>query len=136
MQRDGNVVALDGVSPLPMDGVAGNYFIAVNHRNHLGIMSLDPIALTATPSVIDLSSGTASVFGGINAVIDMGSGIFAMYGGDSDENEQVQNTDVSPVILENGTSSYSKADLDMNGQIQNTDITNLIYPNNGKGQQF
>ena len=68
-------------------------------------------------------------------VVDMGSSIFAMFGGDSNGNENVQNTDISPIILENGTSSYSNSDLDMNGQIQNTDMP-IIYPNNGRGQQF
>ena len=135
LQRDGDVVALDGISPLPMDAVDGNYFVTVNHRNHLGIMSATSITLTSTPATVDLSSSIATVFGGANAVVDMGSSIFAMFGGDSNGNENVQNTDISPIILENGTSSYSNSDLDMNGQIQNTDMP-IIYPNNGRGQQF
>lgn len=40
LQRDGDVVDVDGVSPLNYDTLpAGDYHIAVKHRNHLGIMS-------------------------------------------------------------------------------------------------
>ena len=67
LQRDGDVVALDGISPLPMDAVDGNYFVTINHRNHLGIMSATSITLTSAPAKVDLSSGIASVFGGANA---------------------------------------------------------------------
>ena len=136
LQRDGDVVALDGVSSLPIDGVNGNYFVAVNHRNHLGIMSLNPIALNVISTPIDLSSGTDSVLGGANAVVEVSTGIFAMYGGDFDGNEQVQNFDLSATVLLLGGSGYSEADFNMNNQIQNTDINNIINPNLGKGQQF
>ena len=41
LQKDGDVVDLDGVSPLSFPGITkGNsYFIAVRHRNHLGVMT-------------------------------------------------------------------------------------------------
>ena len=41
LQKDGDIVDLDGLSPLSFPGIAkGNsYFIAVRHRNHLGMMT-------------------------------------------------------------------------------------------------
>jgi hypothetical protein len=37
IQRDGDIVDLDGVSPLTFTGGAsGNYYVTVRHRNHLG----------------------------------------------------------------------------------------------------
>ena len=36
LQRDGDVVDLDGVSPLRMTVPIGSYNVAVRHRNHLG----------------------------------------------------------------------------------------------------
>jgi len=36
VQRDGDVVAKDGVSALPFMVGAGNYFVVIRHRNHLG----------------------------------------------------------------------------------------------------
>ncbi len=136
LQRDGDVVALDGISNIAMDVETGNYYVVINHRNHLGIMSAIPIALSGTTANIDLSSDYTSVYGTTNAVVDIGNGVLAMYGGDYDENGQVQNTDLSGIVILLGGSGYSNADLDMNGEIQNTDINNIINPNMGKGQQF
>ncbi len=47
LKRDGNLVDVDGKSPVPFEGVeAGSYYIAVRHRNHLGVMSATPIMLS------------------------------------------------------------------------------------------
>lgn len=41
IQRDGDIVDVDGISPVTFNGVAdGNYILTVRHRNHLGL-SLD-----------------------------------------------------------------------------------------------
>lgn len=41
LQKDGDIVDLDGVSPLSFPGIAvsGSYFVAVWHRNHLAMMT-------------------------------------------------------------------------------------------------
>ena len=40
VQRDGDVVDVDGISPVKFTGVApGNYHVAIRHRNHLGVMT-------------------------------------------------------------------------------------------------
>lgn len=53
VQRDGDVVSpADGTSPLVLPGTAGNsYFVAIKHRNHLGVM-------TATERTISLAGIT------------------------------------------------------------------------------
>lgn len=42
---DGTVVDVDGVSPLIFIQVPGDYHIVVKHRNHLGIMTKNPVTL-------------------------------------------------------------------------------------------
>ena len=135
LQRDGDVVGVDGISSLKFSQPAESYNVSVNHRSHLGVMSASAIALSGANTVVDLSANSSSVLGTTNAVVNMG-GFFALVAGDFDENNQIQNTDINSVILLLGGSGYSKADADMNGQIQNTDINNILYPNVGKGQQF
>jgi surface protein len=134
LQRDGDVVDVDGTSSVTFTSAADNYYVLVNHRNHLGILSANPIALAGTTAV-DLSADPMAVFGGTNAVVNMG-GTYAMFSGDFDGNGQVQTSDSSSVILLLGTASYSAADMDMNGQIQTQDLNNIIIPNTGKGQQY
>lgn len=134
LQRDGDVVDVDGSSGVSFTSSAGNYYVLVNHRNHLGILSANPIAVSGTTAV-DLSDDPSAVFGGTNAVVDM-SGIYAAFSGDFDGNGQIQNSDASGVLLLLGSSGYSPADMDMNGQVQNADINNVITPNTGRGEQF
>ncbi|MBW1296013.1 hypothetical protein [Aquimarina litoralis] len=137
VQADGDIVGIDGTSALAFESPSDSYYIAVNHRNHIAVMSANTVALnTSTTTTIDLSDATASVFGGSNSVVDMGNGIFAMIAGDFDENGQIQNTDTNAVIQLLGISGYSNADIDMNGQVQNSDINSILNTNIGKGVQF
>jgi len=54
IQRDGDIVELDGVSPMVFSKASpGNYYVAVRHRNHLGAMTATAIPLSATGTVVD-----------------------------------------------------------------------------------
>ena len=136
LQRDGDIVAIDGVSDLRFLVDPDNYYVLVTHRNHLGVLSANTVALSGIVTSLDFSNDTSLIQGGTNAVVDLGSGRYAMLAGDQDRNGQVQNTDINSVITILGGSDYNNADMDMNGQIQNTDINNLMNPNVGKGEQF
>ncbi|MBK7620774.1 MAG: hypothetical protein IPJ10_15850 [Flavobacteriales bacterium] len=63
LQRDGDVVSVDGVSPIGFCTVQGNYHVALRHRNHLGLMTAEPIALSAVPITLDLRDPNTAVFG-------------------------------------------------------------------------
>ncbi|OAB78688.1 hypothetical protein [Cochleicola gelatinilyticus] len=135
LQRDGDVVDVDGTSAVSFTSAAASYYVLVNHRNHLGVLSANPIAILGTTAV-DLSSNPSDVFGGTNAVANMGGGNYAMFGGDVNGNGQVQNSDLTAIVLLLGSSGYSEGDLNLNGQVQNSDINNTGNPNLGKGEQY
>ncbi|SNR46130.1 Abnormal spindle-like microcephaly-assoc'd, ASPM-SPD-2-Hydin [Lutibacter agarilyticus] len=135
IQRDGDIVAVDGVSVLSYNVNADDYYVAINHRNHLGILSSTSLFLSSTPLSVDFTTDVSLIQGGSNAVLNVSNNL-TLIGGDYDSNGQVQNTDISNIVLQLGGSGYSNADLDMNGQIQNTDINNIINANLGRGQQF
>lgn len=135
IQADGNIVGVDGTSDIAFNLPTDDYFVVINHRNHLGIMTAATVSLTSTTTTVDYSLTGAFTLGGTNALINL-SGVFAMIAGDYDGDGQVLNADVQNVIPLAGTSGYSAADADMNGQVLNTDIQNTIRPNAGKGQQF
>ncbi len=47
LQADGDIVDVDGVSPIAFPSVpSGNYYVAIRHRNHLGTMTATPITIT------------------------------------------------------------------------------------------
>ncbi|HRH38176.1 MAG TPA: PKD domain-containing protein, partial [Flavobacteriales bacterium] len=63
VQRDGDVVAEDGVSPITLLAAAGSYKIAVRHRNHFGAMTANAIAITTTSTTIDFTDQALALFG-------------------------------------------------------------------------
>ncbi|MCB9170745.1 MAG: hypothetical protein H6597_03580 [Flavobacteriales bacterium] len=61
LQRDGDVVGQDGTSSVVLNAPPGNYYLAVRHRNHLGVMTASPVSLGAAATSVDLRiAGTAA----------------------------------------------------------------------------
>ena len=64
LQRDGDVVDVDGVSPLHFQSVGpGNYLVSVRHRNHLGAMASKAFPLAEAPQLVDFTDPKATFFG-------------------------------------------------------------------------
>ena len=63
LQRDGDIVDLDGTSPLFFNNVNPDYyFVVVRHRNHLGAMTKYPVSSDDMAVLIDFSSVDTPVF--------------------------------------------------------------------------
>jgi NADH:ubiquinone oxidoreductase subunit B-like Fe-S oxidoreductase len=63
IQRDGDIVDVDGISHITLTGLnAGNYYVSVKHRNHLGVMTANPVYLSSTPNCVDFTSVNTSLF--------------------------------------------------------------------------
>jgi hypothetical protein len=137
LQSDGEVVDMDGVSPVVFANLpADDYYLVVKHRNHLGVMSAMPISLSKTSTVVDLTSDLNDITGGTNSIAALGDGRFGLYSGDYNHNGQVQNVDYALMVLTLGTAGYVQGDMDLNGQVQNTDLQFQLVPNIGKGVAF
>ncbi len=65
LQRDGDLVdAQTGSANLHFAKVkAGNYYISVRHRNHLGVISASPVSLNNTAKLVNFADSTATVKG-------------------------------------------------------------------------
>ena len=50
LQRDGDVVELDGVRPVAMGVPNGNYLVVARHRHPFGAMTHLPLALGVAPA--------------------------------------------------------------------------------------
>lgn len=137
LQRDGDIVATDGTSPVSINRASGDYYVAVRHRNHLGILTASTVSLSETVTNLDLSADINAITGGALALRDMGNGIFAMYAGDVNTDGSILNTDIANALsASGGILVYSGADANMDGNILNTDIALIIQPNAGRIQQF
>ncbi|MFZ1686295.1 MAG: PKD domain-containing protein, partial [Flavobacteriales bacterium] len=63
LQRDGDVVDLDGISLVRVGVASGSYHIALRHRNHLGVMTANPIAVSTGMAQVDFSSSGTLTYG-------------------------------------------------------------------------
>ena len=147
IQRDGDIVnAADGVSPVEIPAVNASYYLAVRHRNHLGIRSATPIAMSAaTSATVDMST-TVTGTPGYMAVagthpVDTINNRVVMWGGDASGDGQTiftgPNNDRDAVFFDvfddpaNTTSSYNHirpgyflGDTNLDGKVKYQGPTN------------
>jgi len=137
VQRDGDVVDLDGVSPVLFPSDAGNYIVAASHRNHLSVRSPNGpgIALNeATVTNYDFTTSMAQAFGTnpMKQVQTTPTPIFALWGGNTSVNNTVRATGPATIndytaILSTLTfptniipTVYSNSDVNMDGTVRAT----------------
>jgi len=63
VQRDGDVVGLDGTSPVQFDIAPDNYRIVLRQRNHLGVMTAQAVPVSVAERMYDLSNGSVALYG-------------------------------------------------------------------------
>ncbi len=146
LQRDGDIVEVDGISNIYFDLGPNNYYVAVKHRNHLGVMSSSAIfLLKESATVIDFRSNALETFGS-NARADLGSGTLALWAGNVNGDATIQyagagvldTSSLLAFILNDGSNflnlptwsvtGYSDNDVDMNGITQYTGAGVLDSP--------
>ena len=148
---DGSIVDTDGSSPVEFKNMlAGNYHIAIRHRNHLAIRTATAQALGSVASGAVLYDFTTaqSKANGTNPMVKSGT-VYAMWSGDVNSDGNVYNTaspqDASQVVngVANKTgntfhlpsyggykSVYNVLDVNMDGNVYNTatpqDASNIV----------
>ncbi|MBL0044053.1 MAG: hypothetical protein IPP33_06500 [Flavobacteriales bacterium] len=63
LQRDGDIVDLDGSASVIFPVSPGNYFVSVRHRNHLGVMTASAVALSGSSATVDFRSAATATWG-------------------------------------------------------------------------
>ncbi len=123
LQRDGDIVDLDGISPLAFPcAEPESYYVVINHRNHLSIISEMPVALTFAPITLDFTSSATPVLGATPRIqVDAANGIYALWTADSEPNGQVNAADRSNVWNERNSIGYKGSDFTLDGQVDAAD---------------
>ena len=90
LQRDGDIVDIDGVSVVTLNAAPTYYYIVVKHRNHLAAMSSATLVLSEdSAAVVDFKDNGFTTFGS-NARVQLGSGDMALWTGDTNNVGQVR----------------------------------------------
>ncbi len=134
--KNGKIVSLDGENPVSFEPVANELYLAIFHRNHLGVISAFPINQSGvTDYSYNFTNRPSRVFGGSVALKEMTNGVWGMPGGDADGNGSVNNTDKTIWSLQAGEHGYLSGDFDLNAEVSNNDKNELIIPNNNLQSQ-
>ena len=143
---DGSIVDVDGSSLPSLKDATNSSHIAVLHRNHLGIISANPVnnLENATPPV-NFGDGTVSVYTtGPDALALLSDGNYALFSGDGNGNGDVAATDLVNVWIPNNGQTVTQAnygttglaDFNLNGDVTATDFVNFWINNNSKISQI
>ncbi|WP_157547175.1 hypothetical protein [Kordia zhangzhouensis] len=136
LQRDGDIVSLDGTSDVILRGMTGNYFITIRHRNHLAMMTQSTIALSVVPTSVDFTNSGLATYGS-NARVQLANGTMAMWSGNVNGDTIIQYSGTTPdspsilslVLNDPGNflnfptyivNGYNTHDIDMDGNTQYT----------------
>ena len=133
LQRDGDIVDVDGFSPLAFKARATNYRVAVLHRNHLPVITAAPVLFSSVPVDMDLTDGSTALYG-IEPTRTNGA-VQLLWGGDVNLDGSLRYTgsfnDRDPIlssigglISTNTIIGYLPEDVNMDGIVKYTGISN------------
>jgi hypothetical protein len=155
VQRDGDVVDLDGISPLRLTMPIGSYHVAVRHRNHLAAMTNSPVPLNRIPTTIDLRAPLTATWG--SEARKLVGNTMVLWSGNAIADNKIKYTgtgnDRDPILTRiggnepnNSVSGYFTDDTNLDGRVKYTGSTNdrdrllvnigSMTPNNQRVEQL
>ncbi len=155
LQRDGDMVStIDGTSPVLFNRLSGDYYIAVKHRSHLGIMTANTFSLSNTLTTVDFTDANNQITFGTDAQTSFGmpSGVVALWAGDANDDGRLNYSgplsDVpyirsqvfndpdnsvfgGPPVASYPSQGYNVTDVDMDGKtVYSGAVSDVLYIRN------
>ncbi len=139
LMNDGTIKSTDGTSNLTVS-LTGNsgadFFVVVYHRNHLPVMSADPISANGSDIyAIDFTTLSANTYQTTTALTTLSTGKFAMSAGDADGDRDVDAADLTAWRAQNGgafTYNSTNGDFNLDGVINAVDRNDFQQKNDTK----
>ncbi len=134
LQRNGNAMMPNGEQTITFGATpAGSYHVVLRHRNHLGVMTADPVVLGATGTLVDLTSSSTATYGLEARKVVTGG--MALWAADVSGNSVLRYTgsgnDRDPILTRIGGSSptitvpgYWPEDVTLDGVVKYTGTNN------------
>ena len=134
IQRDGDVVDVDGSSPVAFPCSNGSYFVGLRHRNHLGMLTLQPLLFSADGVMtIDFTDPSLEL-NGIGAMKEI-DGTRLQWAGDVRNSGQLKYSGsfndrdailqiIGGTIPTNTVTGYHQADVNCDGVVKYTGPAN------------
>lgn len=134
VRDNGTTISTNGFANIAFNTTPGDYYVAVHHRNHLGVMTSAPIALSASGASLDLRL-TSTPTHGTEARVER-FGRAALWSGDVNADGMVLYTgsenDRDPILQAIGGivptntdgPTYRSEDVNMDGSVKYTGSEN------------
>lgn len=130
LERDGDIVGIDGFARLNFGLPADQYYVAVRHRNHLSVMSAGALRLDANEVALDFTLPTTLTYGS-QAQSSLSGGRLALWAGDVNRDGKLQyvgnGNDRDPILTaigglvpSNTVQGYRAEDVDLSGTVKYT----------------
>ncbi len=131
---NGSVVSEDGSSPIAFAALPGdNYYVTIKHRNHLGVMSSNTIALNgATSTLVDF---TSIPLNGLNPTKVLGGSLQVLWAGDADASGGIDAGDRSLTWNNRNQTLYFGSDCNLDGLSDASDRS-MVWNNRNNIQQI
>lgn len=144
LQRDGYIINVEDNNPISFEGLPDQFYIAIRHRNHLGVMSQE--LLNKDLEMVDFTSIDLKTYG--NYARKKLERTMLLWTGNADSNQFLSfqggglaDSDVSTVLWEVLSDSnnpkrllnhvkfgYHNADVNMDGSVKYSGPKNDIFP--------
>ncbi len=129
IRRDGQIVDMDGISPVYFSNITGgNYYIVIRHRNHFGVATAAPLAFSRMNTTsVDFSNPATATYG-TNAQTNV-NGVMTMWAGDINRDGKIKYNgaanDKTLILSRVGVATpnniitgYDSADLNLDGKVK------------------
>jgi|GEM_PF-996125 len=125
IRNDGVIVDDDGTSDVAISAGQGDYYLSIQHRNHLKLLSSTAHALStesSSTSLFDFTTGSSQTYNS-KGVRELKAGVWGAACGDINQDGVVTTMDY--VIwynkMNNATTGYTPADVDGNADVNSID---------------
>jgi hypothetical protein len=128
IKKNGDIAAISGSTRIGFNAVPGQYHVALKHRNHLGVMTLEPLPMSPSGSRLDLRVHSTPTYGSDARASAFGRAL--LWCGDVNHDGQLKYTgidnDRDPILMSIGgtvptneiTGQYAQSDVNMDGSVK------------------
>ncbi len=123
LRNDGALLALDGQTNLLTEVSPGaRLHMVIRHRNHLAIMSANPVSYTNEVVRYDFTLAPDRYTGSTNACVELEPGVWGMISGDCDGDGRITHVDGEIVRQQVGKTGYLPGDCNLDGVVTEADV--------------
>ena len=123
---------LDGQSlPNICNLLGGEYYVAIRHRNHLGIMTPQPLLIGTNNTIFDFTQNQAYN----NGQKRHANGYYTLIAGDATGDGSIDAADRSSSWNNRNTTGLKLTDVNLNGQVEAADRS-IIWNNRNSAEQL